>query len=209
VHVDCRAAAEDAAQLLAALGHTVEEARPHADHEGMMRAWTKIVACGTALSVTRALAAKGRDKRQGDIEGVARGAITYARHITGADYLEAVGKIHAYGREMAAFFELYDVLLSPTLAEPPAEVGRFAHTTEDYFDFRMGPGRVFDYSPFCAPFNASGQPAASVPLYWTAGGLPVGVHLAARFGADEVLIALCREIEQARPWFGRRPDLSL
>jgi amidase/6-aminohexanoate-cyclic-dimer hydrolase len=68
---------------------------------------------------------------------------------------------------------------------------------------------VFEYSPFCAAFNASGQPAASVPLHWTADGLPVGVQLAARFGADETLIALCRELEQARPWVSRRPALSL
>ena len=126
-----------------------------------------------------------------------------------ADYLEAVGKIHAYGREMAAFFEGYDILLSPTLAEPPAEVGRFAHATGDFAGFRMGPGMVFAYSPFCAPFNASGQPAASAPLYWTLEGLPIGVQLAAPFGADEALIALCREIEEARPWFGRRPKMEV
>jgi amidase len=207
VHPECRKAAEEAAALLEDLGHAVEEARPLADHEGMMRAWTKIVACGTALGVRKALG--GRPLGADDVEGVTRGAIAYAEGISGADYLEAVGKVHAYGREMAAFFEGYDILLSPTLAEPPAEVGRFAHFTEDYEGFRMGPGMVFAYSPFCAPFNASGQPAASVPLHWTAGGLPVGVQLAARFGADEALIALCREIEQARPWFGRRPSMAL
>lgn len=202
----CRAAAEGAARLLEALGHHVEEARPAADHEGMMRAWTKIVACGTALSVRKALG--GRSLRPGEVEGVTRGAIAYAKGISGADYLEAVGKVHAYGREMAAFFEGWDILLSPTLAEPPAEIGRFGHATEDYEHFRMGEGMVFDYSPFCAPFNASGQPAASVPLHWTAGGLPVGVQLAARFGADEALIALCRQIEEAAPWFGRRPEMQ-
>jgi amidase/6-aminohexanoate-cyclic-dimer hydrolase len=173
----------------------------------MMRAWTKIVACGTALTVRSAL--KGRDLGPDDIEGVARGAIAYAATVSGADYLAAVNKVHAYGREMAAVFDRFDVLVSPTMAEPPALVGRFAHATEDYVDYRMGPGRVFDYSPFCAPFNASGQPAASVPLHRTADGLPVGVQIAAAFGMDEMLIALCCEIEQARPWVGRRPPLLL
>jgi amidase/6-aminohexanoate-cyclic-dimer hydrolase len=207
VDPECRRAAEDAARLLQDLGHRVEEARPAADHAGMMRAWTKIVACGTALWVRGAL--KGRPLGEGDIEGVARGALRYAEGVSGADYLEAVGTVHAYGRQMAAFFEGFDILLSPTLAEPPAEIGRFAHRTEDYLEYRLGPGRVFEYSPFCAAFNASGQPAASVPLHWTADGLPVGVQLAARFGADETLIALCRELEQARPWVSRRPALSL
>ncbi|MDH3264041.1 MAG: amidase family protein, partial [Paracoccaceae bacterium] len=163
--------------------------------------------CGAARGVKKALG--GRPLAPDDVEGVTRGAIAYAEGISGVDYLEAVGKIHAYGREMAAFFEGYDILLSPTLAEPPAEVGRFAHATGDFAGFRMGPGMVFAYSPFCAPFNASGQPAASAPLYWTLEGLPIGVQLAAPFGADEALIALCREIEEARPWFGRRPKMEV
>lgn len=202
VHPDCRAAVIEAGQLLEDLGHHVEPARPKADVPGMMRAWTKIVACGTALSVRKAL--KGRPLGADDIENVARSALGYADTLSGADYLEAVGRIHAFGREMAAFFADWDILLSPTLAEPPAEVGRFAHSCQDYVHFRTGPGMVFDYSPFCAVFNASGQPAASLPLHW-AGGLPIGIHLAAPFGADEALIALCAEIEQARPWGARRP----
>ena len=101
-----------------------------------------------------------------------------------------------------------DVILSACLAEPPAAVGRFSHATEDYLGYRIGPGGIFEYSPFCAVFNASGQPAASLPLGWTAAGLPVGVHLAGRFGADEVLIALCAEIERAAPWAGRRAPMA-
>ncbi|WP_274628134.1 amidase [Arvimicrobium flavum] len=204
---ECRAGVEQAARLLESLGHHVEEALPQADTRGMMEAWTKIVACGTALSVESAVRKRGRPLADGEIEGIARGAIEYARNLSGADYLEAVGKVHAYGREMAAFFERYDILLTATLAEPPAKIGRFDHQPEDYVDYRMGPGRVFDYSPYTAAFNASGQPAASLPLHWTADGLPVGIHLAAAFGKDELLMGLCARIEEAAPWFGRRPPL--
>lgn len=201
-----RAAVEDAGRLLEDLGHHVEPARPECDMRGMMAAWTKIVACGTALGVHRALG--GRALRPGDVEGVTRGALAYAASLSGADYLEAVGTVHAFGRAMAGFFETWDILLTATLAEVPAALGRFSHATEDYVGFRMGPGMVFEHSPFCAAFNASGQPAASAPLAWTPEGLPVGVHLAARFGADETLIALCAELEAARPWFARRPPLA-
>jgi amidase/6-aminohexanoate-cyclic-dimer hydrolase len=150
----------------------------------------------------------GRDLRQGDIEGISRGAMAYASQFSGADYLAAVGKIHSYGREMARFFDgSYDVLLTATLAEPPARVGRFGHDREDYEEYRIGPDGIFAYSPFCGAFNASGQPAASVPLHWTSEGLPVGVHLATPFAEDETLIALCAELESARPWFDRRPPL--
>jgi amidase/6-aminohexanoate-cyclic-dimer hydrolase len=106
---------------------------------------------------------------------------------------------------MATFFHGVDILLTATMAEPPAVIGRFAHDRCDYETYRAGPGMVFDYSPFCAAFNASGQPAASVPLFWNGEGLPIGIHLAAPFGEDETLIALCAELEAARPWAGRCP----
>jgi amidase/6-aminohexanoate-cyclic-dimer hydrolase len=133
--------------------------------------------------------------------------MAHAATLSGEDYLQAIGRIHAYGREMAAVFGDIDVLLSPTLAEPPAEVGRFGHGTEDYLAYRLGPEGVWPYSPFCTAFNASGQPAATLPLHWTEDGLPVGVQVAAAFGEDEMLIALAREVEEARPWFHRRPPL--
>lgn len=207
IHPECRAAVEDAARLLAEMGHQVEEALPVADTQGMMQAWTRIVACGTALWIESAVAKRGRPSADGEIEGVSRGAIAYARSISGNDYLAAVSKVHAYGREMAAFFETYDVLLTSTLAEPPAKVGRLSPARDDYENYRIGPGGVFEYSPFTAAFNASGQPAVSLPLHWTADGLPVGVHLAAAFGEDEMLMSLSARIEEARPWFNRRPPV--
>ena len=171
-----------------------------------MRAWTDIVAIGTALSITKA--AKGRPLDD-LVEGVGRGTLAHAATLPPWRYLEAVGEIHAFGRQMARWFDgRYDILLSATLAEPPAKVGRFAHTTEDYVGYRIGPGMVFDYSPFCAVFNASGQPAASLPLGWSDGGLPIGIHLAAPFGRDEELIALCAEIERAQPFAARRAPMA-
>lgn len=207
IHPECRAAVESTARLLESMGHDLVEALPQADTPGMMAAWTKIVACGTALSVEGTVRRRGRPLEPGEIEGVARSAIEYARGVSGADYLESINKIHAYGREMAAFFEGYDLLLTATLAEPPARIGRFNHQNDDYVDYRMGPGRVFAYSPFTAVFNASGQPAATLPLHWTADGLPVGVHLAAAYGRDEMVIGLSARLEEAAPWFDRRPPV--
>lgn len=207
IHPECRAAVEEAARLLESLGHHVEEALPVADIKGMMAAWTKIVACGSALTIDSAVRKRGRLLQDGEVEGIALGAIAYARTISGSDYLEAINKVHAFGREMAAFLQRYDVFLTATLAEPPAEIGRLNHVSEDYVDYRLGPGRVFAYSPFTAAFNASGQPAASLPLHWTLDGLPVGIHLAAAFGQDELLMGVCAEIEEAQPWFHRRPPI--
>jgi amidase len=207
IHLDVREAVIAAAHLLASLGHHVTPARPTADVPMMMRDWTDIVAIGTALGI--AAATGGRAATPDEIEAVGRGAFAHAATLHPTRYLQAVGGIHKFGRQMAGFFAPetgpgYDILLSATMAEPPAKIGRFAHNTEDYLAYRTGPDGIFAYSPFCAIFNASGQPAASLPLAMSPGGLPIGIHLAAPFGADDVLIALCAEIEQAAPWAHRR-----
>jgi amidase/6-aminohexanoate-cyclic-dimer hydrolase len=201
----CRDAVQDAAKLLADMGHHIEIARPMADTNGMMHAWTIIVACGTALGIRAEIEERGTPLREGEIEGVSRSAMAFASTIAGDRYLQSVGKIHRYGREMAAFFQSCDILLTPTLAEPPAVIGRFNHDRDDYVNYRTGPDGVFAYSPYTAAFNATGQPAASVPLCWSPDGLPIGIHLAGRFGEDEVLMSLCADLERARPWFDRRP----
>lgn len=211
IHPEVAEAVRAAGRLLEALGHHVEPGRPVADVPGMMRAWTDIVGVGSALSIRTAL--KGRALTEDLVEAVGRGAVAHAETLHPTRYLEAVEEIHDFGREMAAFFcpedgTGPDILLTAALAEPPARVGRFAHKTEDYVGFRIGPGGIFDYSPFCAIFNASGQPAASLPLGWSSDGLPIGVHLAAPFGADEELIALCAEIERGAPWAAKRAPMA-
>ncbi len=208
IHPEVAAAVTAAARLLEGLGHHVAPVRATADVPMMMRAWTDIVAVGTALSI--AAGTGGRAPTAEEVEGVGRGAFAHAATLHPTRYLQAVGQIHAFGRQMAAVFDPeegggIDILLSATLAEPPARVGRFGHGTTDYVAYRTGPEGIFAHSPFCAVFNASGQPAASLPLGWSGDGLPIGVHLAARFGDDETLIALCAEVERAASWGHRRP----
>ena len=196
-----------AGRLLESLGHHVEPGLPSADIGTMMRAWTDIVGVGTALGIRKAL--KGRPLTADLIEGVGRGAWHHAETLHPTRYLEAVGEIHAFARQMAGYFDQGpDILLSATLAEPPARVGRFNHDTTDYVAYRTGPNGIFAYSPFCAVFNASGQPAASLPLAMSSSGLPIGLHLAAAYGEDELLIALCAELEAAQPWAARRAPMA-
>ena len=196
------------AKLLESLGHHVSPGYPAAaDTAMMMRAWTDIVAVGTALSITTAL--HGRDLTDADVEGIGRGAVAHAATLSPMRYLQAVGEIHAYGRQMADYFASGpDILLTATLAELPAKIGRFTHDRTDYVNYRTGPAGIFDYSPFCAAFNASGQPAASLPMGMSPTGLPIGIHLAAAYGRDEDLIALCAELEAAQPWAARRAPMA-
>ncbi len=200
LHPDCVEAVENTARLLEGLGHEVEEFHLPADLDvrAMMLAWTRIVACGTALTVRSYLGDTPLDPAL--IEGVTHGALTYADTVSGADYLAAVNAVHAFGRRMAHVFDDCDMLLTPTLAAPPAPVGQYKPDNEDFLDYRTGKGGVFDYSPFTAIFNASGQPSVSLPLHWSGDGLPVGLHLAMGFGDDERLMSLCAQIDAAAPW---------
>ena len=111
------------------------------------------------------------------------------------------------GLKVRAFFSDVDAVLSPVLSKPPWPLGRYETS---YRNARGYIETVYGHSPFAWPYNVSGQPAMSVPLHWTDGGLPVGVMFAARYGDEAALFRLAAQLEAARPWSGMSPvrDLS-
>ncbi len=206
VHPDCAAAVAHAARLLADLGHELVEAEPQIDILALMRGWADIVACGTALTVRGQERLLGRMARPDELEGVTWGAIEHARGVSGADYIAAVARVHDAGRVMARFFAggregglgsgtAIDALLTPTLAEPPAVLGRFKPDVRDFVAYRVGEAGVLGYSPFTALFNATGQPAVNLPMWRNAAGLLVGVQVAGRFGEERGLMQVARDVE--------------
>jgi Asp-tRNA(Asn)/Glu-tRNA(Gln) amidotransferase A subunit family amidase len=94
------------------------------------------------------------------------------------------------------------MLLTPTLAEPPAALGVLDMMSEDLDAYTR---RLWRYTPFTYPFNVTGQPAMSVPLFWNEAGLPIGVQFVGRYGDEAGLFRLAGQLEQARPWQDRRP----
>jgi amidase/6-aminohexanoate-cyclic-dimer hydrolase len=209
IHADCVAAVRHTAQLLESLGHEVVPEEHVIDIEPFMRAWTNIVACGTQLTVETRAAAIGRAATQDDIERVTCLAMEHGRGVSGAQYLASVETVHSTGRAMARFLQPFDMLLTATLGEPPAALGRFATDRPDgwdsFLEYRLE--HVLPYSPFTALANGTGQPAVSLPLWWNDAGLPVGTHLMGRAGDDHVLLQLSAQFEEADPWFHRRPPL--
>ena len=208
IHPEVAAAADDAARLCEGLGHAVAEARPPVGTEEMLVPLMKVVACGTAMNLERRIRLLGREPAAGELEPVTRGALEVGRRTSGPEYLLALATLHALGRRVARFFLDHDVLLMPTLAEPPAKLGRFAMTNPDFMDYRLGPDGIAPYSPFTPLANMSGQLAATVPLAWSQDGLPIGIQFVARFGDEATLLALAAQLEQARPWSAKRPQLD-
>jgi amidase/6-aminohexanoate-cyclic-dimer hydrolase len=149
------------------------------------------------------LKALGREQREGDVETITELWAQDARRHSAADYARAILIIHTIGRRMGAFFERYDALISPTLANPPLKIGATDMMSDDLEEYNAV---LFTQIPFTPPFNVSGCPAASLPLHWTKDGLPVGVQVGARFGDEATILRLASQVEAARPWRDRRPD---
>lgn len=204
VHAECRAAVEAAAQLLSSLGHQVEAAAPAFDYNALFQAVMTIMLTGLAANVGARELQLGRAARPDELEQVTHLAVARGRSTSGVQYASQFPLINREVRRIGQFFTEFDMLLTPTMAAPPPRLGSLRTDTDDLDAFIRS---SFGLAPFTTPFNATGQPAASVPLHWSADGLPVGVQLVARFGADAQLLALAAQIERASPWFDRVPAL--
>lgn len=201
------AAVRQAASLCQALGHRVEPVRlPVALPEFLDKVFT-IIGAGTRHYVDVLGQMRGFAVRPEELEARTRIILRCKGDVSGAQYAGAVEWIHALGRQLAVFMQDYDVILTPTLAREPVPIGEL-DLQDDRLSLDELIERFHSYSPFTAVFNASGQPAMSVPLYWSAAGLPMGAHFAGRFGEESTLFALAAQLERAQPWRQRIPPVN-
>jgi len=204
-HPDCIAAAEEAAKLCADLGHEVESAELQIDVEGFARASQVIIAANLRATLVDRAAELGRELAPDDVEPMTHVMASVVKDVEAADYARAIRTIHGLGRQVARFLESYDVLLTPTLATPPFEIGRLSLSASDLPVFMESLLKTIGFTQL---FNATGNPGASIPLYWNGAGLPIGVQLVGRFGDEATLLRLSAQLEQERPWWDRRPPLA-
>jgi amidase len=195
VHPDCVAAYEDASALLADLGHEVVDmdAAPFGPD---------VVPAFETLWYAMATLAPLEPAQEEVLRPLTRYLRERGRATSAADLIFAQAYLQIVVRGAWQVFNAYDVVLTPTLAQPPAPVG--------YFE-EVDPAENFErqkrFTPFTAVYNVTGQPAVNLPLYWTAGGLPIGVMLAARMCNEATLLSLSAQVEAARPWKDRHPPL--
>lgn len=202
VDAACAAAVHSAARICEQLGHLVEEARPEWDEPARAAAMLTIVGAHTRATLEVRGEAIGRPPGPEDVEPGAWVVAELGRQRTAAEYARAIGVMHAMGRALGRFFADWDVLLTPTMCSPPHPLGVLSLSTRDPRAYRDA---IQGSTAFTAPFNGSGNPAMSVPLYWTQGGLPIGVQFVAPFGGEAVLFRLAGQLERAQPWAQKRP----
>ena len=178
---ECVAAVESAARLCSDLGHTVEEVQPPGDFAALANAAGVVVSANMAATLDNEAARRGRPIDQGEIEDLTWGLHQRGRAVAAPAYIQALQRVHAFGREMAAFQENWDVLLLSTLGKPAIPIGALRGGPEGMTGYAE---RLFAFMPNTQPFNLTGQPAMSVPLAWSRGGLPIGVQFAGRPAAE-------------------------
>ncbi|RQS73569.1 amidase [Burkholderia sp. Bp8963] len=220
---DTRAALDDAAALVASLGHHVEPATLNIDFARVAETFLTLYAAIAEEMVLGARQLTGRTPRRNEFE-----AATWAMAVVGRrlartrlpDVLEWQRQLTVQVTGLAA---RYDVILCASLAGPPVKIGELQPTPFEHAQMKVlaalpikpllkemlakASQKAFAWAGCTELFNLTGQPAMSVPLYWNARGLPIGVQFAARHGDDALLLKLARQLEQARPWFERRPPL--
>jgi amidase len=225
VHPECRAAMKDAALLCESLGHHVEEASPKIDAEDFARAFFTAVCGSIAAGIELAEKHMGRKPAKDELELATWLAGLLGSELSAGEAFAAMDVLQGYARDVLRFYQDYDVLLTPTLGSPPLLIGALdprgaealAHRT--IANLRLGSvlrlkrviqanvKRVFEFVPFTPVANVTGQPSMSVPLYFSASGLPIGTMFTARFGAEGLLFRLAAQLEAARPWAHHRPHV--
>lgn len=209
-HPDCLAALREAGELLESLGHRVEWESSPVDEEAIARldlvdTFMTRWAAGQTATLDQLSVVLGREIGSDDVEPLTWRLAQIGRERSAGDYLRAVGTHQAVSRMTAAWHESgFDLLLSPTMAEPPVPLGTHDDSGPEPLDAFF---RAFAQGGFTANFNSSGQPAISLPLSWNDDGLPVGVHLAAPLGREDLLIGVAAQLERARPWADRTPPV--
>jgi amidase len=223
VDADCRKGLEETVKLLEGLGHEMVEAAPDIDGQVFVRAFVTAICGEVRADIEEAEALVGRRATRNDFEPATWAFGLIGRWTSSAESVRCLRHLQGCARRIGRFFEGYDLLLTPTLARPPIEVGTLGLKPSESILLgvvnRMNAGwilsalraadlsarRTFDFMPYTPPFNVTGQPAMSVPLHWNEAGLPIGMHFVGRYGQEATLLRLAGQLEQARPWFDRAP----
>ncbi len=204
-HPESIAAVREAAELLASLGHEVDDEHPAAlDEPDLGESTSLAVAASVAKDLAAMERAVGEPVREADVEPATWAMAERGRALSAADYLATLDALHAFGRRLRAWWceepggAGHDVLITPTMAEPAPPIGSMKGADVE---------RILQLVPYTMPYNVSGQPAIGLPLHWTPDGLPVGIQLVARYGDEAGLVRLASQLAEARPWRDRRPPI--
>ena len=227
VHEDCITGLQETIQLLQELGHEVIEDRPQFDGTRFALNFLTIIVSEIRVDLERTAKLVQHKLKAEDFELGTYCLGLLGEALSASDYAQANRELQADAQRIRQFFQQYDVLLTPTLAEPPVLIGSLqpssrkqllmnfvAKTNASWLMKALKTieplaKQVFNFTPYTAPFNVTGQPAMSVPLHWNEEGLPIGMQFVGKFGREATLFRLAGQLEHAKPWQDGLPILQL
>jgi len=207
LHHDCESAVRDAAALCESMGHIVEEIDPKQfRNSNIGLVFGRIFSAFTAYIFAYWERELGREITEDQVEPLTWASYRRGLELTSGQYLQSVEDMHRFARKISHWYHDggYDLLLTPTMRIPPVVLGSFQPTPDDPMRW-LDP--TISFVVFTRVQNMTGQPAMSVPLYWNQENIPIGVQFAGRFGEEATLFRLAAQLEQARPWIGRKPPI--
>ncbi len=223
VHPECVRAVEHTVHLLENLGHEIEEACPDVNGKTLAKSYLTLYFGEMAALIDDLELILGRKATASDMEPPSWTLGLLGRTYSAGHFVKAMREWELAGRIMGQFHETYDLYLTPTLASPPVKLGELVPKPIELVLLKMinalRLGRLLIASgvtdklaienlskvPFTQLANFTGQPAMSVPLYWTSDELPCGAHFMGRYGDEATLLQLAAQLEKAQPWFEKRP----
>ena len=208
VDPEVSASIKKTAVTLASLGHEVEEARPNIDYDAFLDATMKIWCGNIANWIDQLALVTGRTVSLETLETATLACYEKGKSLSALDLLGAFDVMNIITRSVAPFYETYDILLTPTVALLPQPLGTFdanrpGWTAEGWVD------NIFNFAAFTSLYNMTGQPAISLPLHWSTGGLPIGHQFVAPYGREDLLLQLAGQLEEEIPWAARYPSCSV
>jgi amidase len=202
----CLAAVSNTAALLEELGHEVVEIEPNWTNPALLPLFSSEFMGAIALSIGFSAMIAGREPQREDMQALSWEIFERTRTVSALEAAGAHAQLQAMMRAIVVELDPYDAVLTPALAARPLRIGQLEHDHEERsMEAFAGGGR---FTPFTAMFNATGQPAISLPVELGSDGLPAGVQLVSRPAREDVLLCLAAQVERARPWADRRPPVS-
>lgn len=187
-------------RMLDTMGHLVSDASPAVDWDAVMES-----SIGQLVAIAAPFLMARRPPDPSKLEAVSRQVLDDVQRLSALELVAAFDAHNRVTRTVGGFFTDYDVLITPTLSQPPAPHDTLQYDNNDHTT-RSWLKALYDYGPFTAVFNIAGQPAINLPLGHSHSGLPIGVQLIAGYGREDILFRIAAQLEQAMPWRHRIPE---